>query len=101
MQKLSLNVENLRVESFEVSSDGAWRGTVAAHGNTPNPESVVGSCPPRACEGSNYGCPSAVISGCGSCGKGCDSIGTTTDGTETDTDTTITSAVSAYPHCSV
>ena len=67
MKKLSLDLNALQVESFEPSAVRRAWGTVAAHeGTTPLEDDSRGGCP------GSYGCPSAEISGCGTCGKGCD-----------------------------
>ncbi|HEU4881325.1 MAG TPA: hypothetical protein VFT45_03740 [Longimicrobium sp.] len=46
MKKLSLNVDALKVETFDTVRTGSARGTVAAHNNTldtcPGPDSLDG-----------------------------------------------------------
>ena len=48
MKKLSLNLDDLRVDTFQTSTDAADRGTVLGHAPTVNGHTCGFSCP-RTC----------------------------------------------------
>ena len=45
MNKLSLKLDDLRIESFETAGESASRGTVLGHGPTVNGKTCGYSCP--------------------------------------------------------
>ena len=51
MKKLKLNLEDLKVDSFETSKEGQAKGT--AYGNGPPTASPVTNCQGATCHGAN------------------------------------------------
>lgn len=69
MKKLSLQLDDLRVDTFQTSAEGGERGTVLGHGPSVNGKTCTPSCPytcgiiPQTenCRGGNtHDCPNCV-----------------------------------------
>ena len=84
MKKLSLSVEDLKVDSFSTVASGEGRGTVRAHDATVycTPDCTVETCDQYSCGADTFYCPVTGMETCGdtmctcsnmpeTCGHGC------------------------------